>query len=54
MVNNFGVPARFDNDIACISPRLSGFQAYAMGKAGAPSRQAIYQAYVDYAPAQAL
>ncbi|WKL16170.1 porin [Comamonas testosteroni] len=51
MVNNFGVPARFDNDIAYISPRVGGLQAelhYAMAETGAPSRQALYQAGVDY------
>ena len=52
MVNNFGVPARFDNDIAYVSPRVGGFQAelhHAMAETGAPSRQAIYQVGVDYA-----
>lgn len=51
MVNNFGVPARFDNDIAYISPRVGGLQAelhYAMAETGAPSRQALYQAGIDY------
>ena len=50
-MNNFGVPARFDNDIAYISPRVGGLQAelhYAMAETGAPSRQALYQAGVDY------
>ena len=40
MVNNFGVPARFDNDIAYISPRVGGFQAelhHAMAETGAAS-----------------
>ena len=51
MVNNFGVPARFDNDIAYFSPRTGGWQAelhYAMAETGAPARQAIYQAGLDY------
>ena len=51
MVNNFGVPARFDNDIAYLSPRVAGIQTelhYALAETGAPSRQAIYQTGVDY------
>ncbi len=51
MVNNFGVPARFDNDMAYFSPRMGGWQMelhYALAETGAPSRQAIYQAGADY------
>lgn len=52
MVNNFGVPSRFDNDIAYLSPRVAGFlfeAHYAMAETGGPARQAIYQAGLDYA-----
>ncbi|MBO9678351.1 MAG: porin [Acidovorax sp.] len=52
MVNNFGVPSRFDNDIAYLSPRIGGVLVeghYAMAETGGPARQAIYQAGVDYA-----
>lgn len=51
MINNFGVPSRFDNDIAYISPRVAGllFEGhYAMAETGGPAKQAIYQAGVDY------
>lgn len=52
MINNFGVPSRFDNDIAYISPRVAGFlfeAHYAMAETGGPAKQAIYQAGLDYA-----
>jgi len=52
VVNAFGVPARYDNDIAWLSPRLQGLQLelhYAPGEgSGGPSAQAIWQAAVDY------
>jgi len=51
MVNNFGVPSRYDNDIAYISPRVGGvlFEAhYALAETGELAKQAIYQAGVDY------
>ena len=51
MINNFGVPSRFDNDIAYVSPRVGGFLFeghYAMAETGGPAKQAIYQAGVDY------
>lgn len=51
MVNNFGVPSRFDNDISYTSPRMAGFlfeAHYAMAETGAPARQAIYQLGLDY------
>lgn len=51
VVNDFGVPSRFDNDIAYLSPRIAGFMFeghYALAETGAPSKQAIYQAAVDW------
>jgi len=51
MVNNFGVPSRYDNDIAYISPRRGGFlfeAHYALAETGSATRQGIYQAGVDY------
>jgi len=54
MVNNFGVPSRYDNGIAYISPRLSGFQFEAQyfieetKDASAPGDSAIYSAGVDW------
>jgi len=52
MVNNFGVPSRYDNTIAYISPNFDGlsFEAqYSPSDAGAPATQAIYSAGVDWA-----
>lgn len=52
MVNNFGVPSRFDNDISYISPRMGGLllEAHvAIGESALGVRsQAIYQASADY------
>lgn len=52
MVNNFGVPSRFDNDLAYVSPRIGGVQvdahvALAEKTDGALS-QAVYQGSIDY------
>jgi predicted porin len=52
IVNNFGVPARLDNDIAWISPKLAGFQAEAHFATAESTlgtgSQAVYQVAVDY------
>jgi predicted porin len=52
IVNNFGVPARLDNDIAYISPKFAGFQVeahYAMAESTlGTGSQAVYQFAVDY------
>ena len=54
MVNNFGVPSRFDNDLAYISPRFSGLQLeahFAQQQASASTAQVstpIVQLAADY------
>ena len=52
MVNNFGVPSRYDNDISYISPRINGFMAeahYAFPETrNAIARQSVYQGAIDY------
>lgn len=52
MVNNFGVPSRYDNDISWLSPRYAGVMVelhYALGESSAGiKRLAVYQAAVDY------
>ena len=52
VVNAFGVPSRYDNDIAYISPRRGGALVelhYALAETpGGVRGQAIYQAAVDY------
>jgi predicted porin len=55
MINNFGVPSRFDNDIAYISPKLFGALQfdlhYALAEQSAASggnRQSVFQAGADY------
>lgn len=52
VVNAFGVPSRYDNDLSYISPRWAGllFEAhYALGETTAGfGNQAVYQAAVDY------
>lgn len=53
VINAFGVPARFDNDLSWQSPRLQGVQIelhHAPGEgSGSDSAQAIWQAALDYA-----
>jgi len=56
VVNSFGVPSRYDGDIAYISPRLSGVQVtahYAIGGGGQQNtstfNQSVAQARIDYA-----
>jgi len=52
MVNNFGVPSRYDNDLAWLSPRIAGFMAeahFALPETrNAIARQAVYQGAIDY------
>ncbi|MBU6257958.1 MAG: porin [Burkholderiales bacterium] len=52
MVNNFGVPARFDNTISYTSPRIAGVQVdayYSLAETLAGVRsQGIKQASIDY------
>ncbi len=52
VVNAFGVPSRYDNDIAYISPRWAGAQVelhYALAETtGGVRQQAVYQAALDY------
>jgi len=52
MVNNFGVPSRYNNTTAYISPRLSNgllFEVqYSLADDGAVANQAIYSAGVDW------
>ena len=51
MINNFGVPSRYDNDLSYISPRWAGFQfeGHASLPETAGNDQYIYQAAFDYA-----
>ncbi len=55
VVNSFGVPSRYDGDIAYISPRIGGVQMaahYALGGGGSQGKsaynQGVYQLRVDY------
>jgi len=51
VVNDFGAPARYDNTISYLSPRMAGLKLevnYSMTDATTSSRQAIYQFGVDY------
>jgi len=52
MINNFGAPARYDNDISYASPRIGGFlfeAHYALGETTTKaSSQGVYQLGVDY------
>lgn len=52
IVNNFGTPSRYSNDMAWISPRWSGLQLeahYAPGESTAGAgAQAVYQLAADY------
>jgi predicted porin len=52
IVNVFGTPSRYDNDIAYISPRVAGFQFeghVALAEIPNDARPFIYQAALDYA-----
>lgn len=52
MINNFGVPSRYDNDIAYLSPRIKGVAVevhYALPEVNnSVSKQAVYQGAIDY------
>ena len=55
VVNSFGVPSRYDGDIAYLSPRIAGAQVvahYAIGGGGQQNtstfNQGVYQLRVDY------
>lgn len=52
IINTFGVPSRYDNDISYISPRIAGVLAevhYSLGETqGGLTHQAVTQAGVDY------
>lgn len=52
VINTFGVPSRYDNDISYKTPRMAGFQAEVHAALGEQAnhlgRQNIYQAGVDY------
>lgn len=53
VVNTFGVPSRYDNDISYKSPRIAGFQGsvhYALGEqaGGGLSQSAVMQLALDY------
>lgn len=53
IINNFGVPARFDNDISYISPRWANVQVelhYALPEVAGqgPGAQSVYQLGLDY------
>ncbi|CAN5130363.1 porin [soil metagenome] len=52
MINNFGVPSRYDNDFGYISPRWSGFQFeghVALPESPVGNNPIVYQASFDYA-----
>jgi predicted porin len=55
VINSFGVPSRYDGDVAYISPRISGAQVavhYAIGGGGQQNtstfNQGVYQLRADY------
>jgi predicted porin len=52
LVNSFGVPSRYDDDVAYFSPRMAGFQVDAhLNLPGTPAgtlKQSVFQAGVDY------
>lgn len=52
MVNNFGVPSRYDNDVAYLSPRVAGLQVeahVALPEAASGNRALVYQWALDWA-----
>src|SRR5262249_44400902 len=54
VINAFGVPVRYDNDMAYISPRVAGVMVeghFALPESPAGDRPFIYQAAIDYAAA---
>jgi len=51
MINNFGVPSRYDNDMAYLSPKFGGFQFeghVALPESPVGNHPLIYQAWLDY------
>ncbi|OYU96659.1 MAG: porin [Burkholderiales bacterium PBB5] len=51
VINNFGVPSRYDNDFAYLSPRIAGVQAevhYAIPETALGNKAAILQGAVDW------
>jgi len=51
VVNDFGAPARYDNTIGYLSPRIGGLHVnafYSMTPVAVSTRQAVYQLGVDY------
>lgn len=52
VINNFGVPSRYDNDFGYISPRVNGLQVevhVALPEAPSGNRALVYQWALDYA-----
>ncbi|MFG6490233.1 porin [Roseateles sp. BYS78W] len=52
MINNFGVPSRYDNDVSYLSPRISGLQVeahVALPEAPTGNRALVYQWALDWA-----
>ena len=51
VINNFGVPSRYDNDFSVISPRIAGTQVqvhYALPETALGNKPAIIQGAVDW------
>ena len=51
MINNFGVPSRYDNDVSYISPRIGGFQFeghVSLPESPVGNHPIVYQAAFDY------
>lgn len=52
VINNFGVPSRYDNDVSYLSPRLQGLQVElhaALPETASGNRAMVYQWALDYA-----
>jgi predicted porin len=51
MINNFGVPSRYNNDFSYISPKLNGFQFeghVSLPESPVGNHPIVYQASIDY------
>lgn len=51
MVNAFGVPSRYNNDIAYLSPRMAGVMVeahFALAEVSGVREQAVFQGAIDY------
>jgi hypothetical protein len=51
VINNFGVPSRYDNDVSYLSKRISGVQVeghVAIPEAAVGNHAIVYQASIDY------